>query len=203
MAETTVSSPTLSTRITSGLSTFVLPPTSASPRWRARGRLSQAFAGQQRLVDRAPPVDHGAVGGHRLAGSHDHLVARRELRDTHDLLGAVAQPRRSGRKQPHQGFRRLTGALARAHLEITPRQEQEREHRDRVVVDVGPARRGRPQARQKSQRDGQRHRHVHAELAAPEVAPRGHEERLRRIEDDGRGQRGADPAEQCAHVLDV
>ena len=83
------------------------------------GRLGDAagLAGDHRLVDVGGAVDDHAVGRDARAGSDEHDVADREVRDR-DLLGAGRRdPLGRVRQQRRQGGERALRLRDRAHLE--------------------------------------------------------------------------------------
>jgi hypothetical protein len=97
IAATRVASPTRSTRITSGLAVFTLPPIRhRRPAWHRA-----ALAGQQGFIRRAFAIEHEAVGRHRLARLDLHRVAGAQFGH-----GATARLPRSCRPaRPPAGWR--------------------------------------------------------------------------------------------------
>ena len=85
--------------------------------------------------------------------------------------------------------------MARAHFEIAADAQEEHEHADRLEPDVAAAAQRLDDASGVDERDGQRHRHVHAEPARRERALRAGEERRRGIEHDGRRREQRQPSE--------
>jgi hypothetical protein len=74
-----------------------------------------------------------------------------------------------------QGLQRTGRAIAQAQLQPAAREQEKDKHRERVEVDFtaecasgleGPGR-----ADQKGDQDAQRHRQIHADLAAAQVTP--------------------------------
>ena len=88
--------------------------------------------------------------------------------DLHAL--AVRQLPRAARQQLGERIGGVDGAGQRPGLEVAPGEDEEHEHRDRVVVDLAAAPRA-VEARDEAHRDAQGHGHVHPRLAGREAVP--------------------------------
>ena len=159
----------------------------------------QRLAGQHGLVHRAVALDHHAVGGQGFAGPHQDMVAHRQPRHRHLFLVAcrpLRQPRGGGGDQLDQFLHCGAGAAARVHFEEAPGQQQKDEHGDRVVIHLAMPGKRAVDAGDEGGADAQRHRHVHAQRAALEVAPGADEKGPRRIPHHRDGEDQARPAHQ-------
>ena len=135
------------------------------------------------------------------AGSigNDHAIARGELDRTDAQqrsvsLDAIGEHRRQSRQRVGQ----VAGAMAGAHFEVAADAQEEHEHADRLEPDVGTPGDDLDDASGVDERDGQRHRHVHAEPSRREKSFRAGEERRRGIEHDGRRREQRQPPENVA-----
>ena len=88
--------------------------------------------------------------------------------------------------------------MAGGHLQKTPGQQEKYEHGHRVVIDLAITTPGMPDTGGKRGQYRQRHRHIHAQLVAAQIARGGGEKRLRRIGHHRRGQHQTDPAQKLA-----
>jgi hypothetical protein len=141
------------------------------------------LAGQQRLVDAARAGHDAAVGRKHLARQHPDQVAGSQAAHWHPLERAVvaALALYRLRQAPHQRFERTGRTVAQPLLQQPPRQQEEHEHRDRVVPDLvaqEPVRiESHGRAGAECNGDAQRDRHVHSEAPVAQVARCGREER--------------------------
>jgi hypothetical protein len=183
------------TRITSALPAFIEPPRSASP----AARRGPALAGEPRLAHVGRLALERAIGGDRLTRAYQHEVSRRKARDGNGnrvLRARRIQAVGGLRHQPREVLQGIAGAMARTQLQVAPARQQEDEHGDRVEVDLARSRDGGDDARGERGRESQHDRHVHAEGAHAQVAPRAAEERRRGIGDHGQRQHQARPAHE-------
>ena len=172
----------------------------ASP-FRHRLRL----ACQQRFVGLCRTLDQHAVGSERLANRDAHPVASTQpLRADHLHRAIEREAQHRVGQACRRVFERLLGAVPRAHLQVTPAQQEADEHRQRIEVDLGTEQaagvEGGTAAGDESHRDAQGHRHVHADAPVPQRAPRTGEERCGRKPQHRQAQQPAAPVEQTLQV---
>ena len=162
MPATTVSAPTRVTRMIAGV-----------PDHNAAG--AQRFAtallasGADSPQSSASSTRHCALSSTPSAGTpralgDDHPIARHELERTHAHqrsvgLDAIGEHRR----QPRERVGQVAGAVARAHFEVATDAKEEDEHADRLEPDIGAAGEDLDDAPRVDERDGERHRDIHAE----------------------------------------
>ncbi|KZX19694.1 hypothetical protein ACH61_03210 [Rathayibacter tanaceti] len=150
---------------------------------RARPDLDRhALSGQHARVDGAGAFEHGAVGGHGLAGSHAEAVADGQRARGHPLLRALRRdPDSVLRPEPEQRPQRSTRVALRARLDVPTREHQHRYRCGDLEVDLVVARATAEQFE----------RHLH-----PWSAGVAEEQRVHRTE-----ERGADAeADQGVHA---
>ena len=162
-------------------------------------RHRRGLAAEQRFVHAAALGQQHAVGRHDAAFGHAHAVADAQLVDADALQrSVVALPIGERRRQPRQRIGEIARAMPRAHFQVAARQQEEHEHRNRIEVHLAAAAQRFDDAGRVHRGDGQCHRHVHADPACRERAPRAREERPRRIENHRRRHQQAEPAQQLA-----
>ena len=96
------------------------------------------LAGEHAAVDGRGALLDDAVGGDLLAGADDEAVADRELLDGHAALGRRRRRGRATSLAPEleQRLQRGAGAALRARLEVAPREDERRDDRGGLEVDL-------------------------------------------------------------------
>ncbi len=161
-----------------------------------RAWLWQVFAGQQRFVDARLAVDDLAVSRQNRARLHQNPLAHTQLAEQDAFALAVAiQAQARGRQQVDQLRSGGSGAFAGAAFQITPGEQKQGEHADRIEVQLADPGDRRPDSGDVSAADRQRHRDVHGQVAGAQITHRTFEERRAAVEHDWRGQKQRDPAQ--------
>ncbi|VVN22908.1 hypothetical protein PS623_04382 [Pseudomonas fluorescens] len=86
-------------------------------------------------------------------------------------------------------------ALAGAAFKVTASQQKQGKHADRVEVQLATPGDRRPDTGAVGQGDGQRHRHIHGQVAGAQVARGAFEKRRTAVEHDRRGQKQRNPTQ--------
>ena len=170
-----VSAPIRVARTTSRPPSLTVAPTHAVAGTDLDGH---ALARQHGFVDRRGAVLDDAVGGHLLARADHEAVPDGQLGDRDaPLLAVRAQHGDVLRPERHQGTQRGAGAAGGPGLEVAPGQEEHRDRRGHLEVQV-VARSAR------GARERERHRHPELAGAAEEQRPERPAERGQHAERD-------------------
>ena len=167
---------------------------------RDRDRLAR----EHRFVDGARALEHDAVDGQLLPGSHAQRFPDADTRERHvDLAAVLEQAPRGRRREAEQRADRGARAPPRAQLEHLPEQHERHDHGGGLEVDRNAAavraegsriqagRERREQAVAPGGSGAERDQREHVELPRPQRAPAAFEERLAAPEHDGRREQRA------------
>ena len=161
----------------------------------------QVLAGEQRFVDTGLAGEDAPVGGNQRAGLHQHLLTFAQLAEQDALALAVGVQAQAGGRQQLDQLRRSGGcAFSCTALQVAPGEQEQREHAHGVEIQFALAGDGRPDAGHVGTADGQRYRDVHGQMAGTQVAQGTAEELTAAVEDDGRGEKQAGPAQDLVQL---
>ncbi|VVN35803.1 hypothetical protein PS645_05089 [Pseudomonas fluorescens] len=127
---------------------------------------------------------------------HQHAITHAQFAEQDAFaLAIVAQAQARSRQQIDQLRGGGSGSLAGAALQIAPRQQEQREHANRVEIQFTHARDRGPDAGDVSPADRQRHGHVHGQMPGAQIPHRAFEEGRATVEHDRCGQEQRHPAQ--------
>ncbi|MNZ50342.1 hypothetical protein D3C78_681280 [compost metagenome] len=156
----------------------------------------QVFAGEQGLVDAGLPFYDQPVGRQHGSRLDQHPIAQAQLGEQNARALAVFVEAQTGCwQQIDQLCSGRSGALPRASLQIATGEEEQGEHAHGIEIEIARAGDCSPDSCQISPTYRQGNRHVHGQVSGADVTDRATEERLARVENDGRGEEHGHPAQ--------
>ncbi|MDT4848637.1 hypothetical protein FQZ97_827320 [compost metagenome] len=156
----------------------------------------QVFAGEQGFVDAGLPFYDQPVGWQHGSRLDQHPIAQAQLGEQNARALAVFVEAQTGCwQQIDQLCSGRGGAFAGAALQIATGEEEQGEHAHGIEIEIARAGDCSPDSCQISPTYRQGNRHVHGQVSGADVTDRATEERLARVENDGRGEEHGHPAQ--------
>ena len=142
-----------------------------------------------------------AISRYGVTGLNQYAIPWIEFRYRDKLFAGLGQSRSAGWKNIGQLIASHTRSVASFHLEEAANQQEEGEHRDRVVVDLAALCDRSPYAGYISATNSDRYRHIHTEVSGAKIPSGRVEEGARGIKYNRGGNNEAGPANKVLDVL--